>query len=866
MRSPARAALWLCFFASGATGLLYEIVWMRELILVFGSTTYAVSSVLAAYMLGLAIGAFALGRAADRGVNLVRLYGFLEIGVGLYALVAPWLLRTVAPLFVSLSGEDPTPGPLTTGARFLGALAILLPPTILMGGTLPVLASTLSRPGQEHAGPVSRLYALNTFGAVVGTFLTGFVLLPSVGMRATTLIAAAVNLALGAAAVLIARRWQAATAARLDTAGPLAAAALPDPAAGSTPTESRAANRWAALLAFGLSGFAAMLYEVGWTRVLSLTIGSSVYGFSLMLIAFLAGLAAGAALFSRIASRPRLDPVHGLALVLVGVGVASWGTSLLFYQLPYFFARLFAWSAGRNLVLHFAELGLCLVIMAPATLLMGGVFPFVLRIYAARSAEVARHVGEAYTANTIGTVLGAACGGFLLLPLCGVRITLLAAVGIDLVCAALVLGVAARRPARLAGILAGTVVAIVVLVGLAPAWDILMMNSGVYVQPEELGHEFSRDRFQEFAVGTDQILYYKEGVVSSVLVGRTGGTNSVYLKVNGKADASTGLDMKTQVLLGQIPMLFHPDPKKVLVIGLASGISVASAATHPAESIRVLEVEPAMVGACRVFDTYNRHVLDDPRVRVVFNDARNDVLLRPDAYDVVISEPSNPWMTVASNLFTREFFAAARRRVRPGGIFCQWFQVYSLTPEDLRSLLATFRTAFPNMLVFGVGDASDLIVLGSDRPIPLDWTALSGRMTELPIAVDLARVGIRRPEDLLAQVYMDSPEVGAYVQGARLNTDDNALIEFSAPLSLHSETIWANQRLILGQRTPVASRIVSLPSEPQERRTVFLDLAAGLLREERPRAALEALGHAESLGSDARSAELRQRILAKIPL
>src|SRR5438093_2122111 len=319
-----------------------------------------------------------------------------------------------------------------------------------------------------------------------------------------------------------------------------------------------------------------------------------------------------------------------------------------------------------------------------------------------------------------------------------------------------------------------------------------MMNSGVYVETESLPAGFTRQQFLDFAVGNEEVLYYKEGMNASVLVGRDGRAGSMYLKVNGKADASTGIDMKTQVLLGQIPMLFHSMPDSVLVIGLASGISVASVATHPVSRIRVLEVEPAMKGACQVFEAWNRRILTDPRVTVVLNDARNDILLRKEPYDVIVSEPSNPWMTVAANLFTREFFQAAKARVKEGGVFCQWFQVYSLKPDDLRALLATFHSVFPHVLAFGVGDASDLIVLGSDRPFPLDYGALQSRMSDLTVAIDLGRVGVRRPEDLLAHLYISSDQnLEEYVQGAAINTDDNALIEFSAPLSLNSDTIWA---------------------------------------------------------------------------
>jgi spermidine synthase len=879
------AALGLFFFLSGATALFYEILWMRQLILVFGSTTYAVSAVLSAYMMGLALGSFAFGRAADRAVNLVRAYGLLEIGIGLYALVAPMLLRSVAPIFVRIWGDEPSPGTLAVLTRFAGSLVILLPPTILMGGTLPVLSRVFATPGGEHSGPVGRLYAINTFGAVAGTFLAGFVLLPLLGARRATLAAAGVNVALGIGAVLLSRaRWASlaqapaqppeTARAHIEDAPPLAAAGgsgptglphAPDPSV-AAPVPAAAAtapSRGLVLVVFALSGFAAMLYEVGWTRALALTIGSSVYGFTLMLIAFLAGLAAGAALFARISSRTA-SGARLLALVLAGIGAASWATSLLIHQLPYYFARLFAWTHGANVLLHAAELGLCLLIMFPATLLMGGVFPLVLRLHAGHDRQVGRRVGEAYAANTVGTVLGSAAAGFLLLPALGVRTTLLLAVAMDLAIAALVLAGTLRRPAaRLASAAAGAAAAVLVFMA-SPGWDVLMMNSGVYIDTEVLPEGFTRRQFEEFAVGKDEIVYYKEGMNASVLVGRDGAAGTLYLKVNGKADASTGIDMRTQVLLGQIPLLFHPDPKNVLVIGLASGISLGSVATHPVEKIRVLEVEPAMLEACRAFSEFNHNVLDDPRLKVVFNDARNDILLRNETYDVIVSEPSNPWMTVASNLFTREFFQEAHARLAPGGIFCQWFQVYSLAPEDMRALIATFHSVFPNVLAFGVGDASDLVVLGSDRPLPLDFTALQARMSELGPAVDLGRVGVRSPEDLLAHLCLAAPGLEEYVKDARLNTDDNALIEFSAPLSLHSETVWANRREMLRHMGPIPALLSGLPEDPGQRRDVFLNLAGGLLSNGRPKAALAVLSLAEETGQDDRSRRLRETIQDQI--
>lgn len=316
MNRKLALALKLLFFVSGATGLVYEIIWMRQLILVFGSTTYAVASVLSAFMLGLALGAFAIGRAADRGTELVRLYGWLEIGVGIYALLAPALLQGAAPRVVRALGLDPENDPVSLAVRFALALVVLVPPTMLMGGTLPVLSRLFVPAGGDPSEPAGKLYALNTFGAVVGTFLAGFVLLPVLGARRATLLTALLNITLGLLALLVSRLGWAGPSERPGESGrPVPEAPSPGvgkageslPASPSLQGPARTPSPLVGsglLFIFALSGFVAMIYEVAWSRVVSLTIGSSVYGFTMMLIAFLIGLSAGAAVFARLAARP----------------------------------------------------------------------------------------------------------------------------------------------------------------------------------------------------------------------------------------------------------------------------------------------------------------------------------------------------------------------------------------------------------------------------------------------------------------------------------------------------------------------------------------------------------------------------------
>jgi spermidine synthase len=250
--------------------------------------------------------------------------------------------------------------------------------------------------------------------------------------------------------------------------------------------------------------------------------------------------------------------------------------------------------------------------------------------------------------------------------------------------------------------------------------------------------------------------------------------------------------METQLMAAHLPLLLHPEPADVMVIGLASGITVGAAATHGVERIKVVEVEEAMVPAARLFSEFNGNVLDDPRVEISVNDARNDLEFSADTYDVIASEPSNPWMTVAANLFTEDFFHMARTRLRPGGIFCQWLHTYYLPTEDMRSIIAAFRSAFPNVWVFETFEGVDLLLLGSDRPLELDLEGLEPRMADLRIRMDLARIDVRSPVDILPLFRLGDTEVDRLIDGAPRNTDDNARVEFSAPKALYSDTLDTN--------------------------------------------------------------------------
>ncbi|HSD79985.1 MAG TPA: fused MFS/spermidine synthase, partial [Solirubrobacteraceae bacterium] len=758
---------------------MYEVVWLRWLVQLFGATTLAVSTILTAFMGGLALGSWLGGRAAPRLARPLRAYGLLELAIGAYALLLPLTLDAVPPLLARLGATEASSFGALSLARFGLAGALLLLPTACMGATLPILAQALATEAGRLGGRVGRLYAVNTAGAVVGTAAAGLALLPAVGVSVTNRLAVALNLAVGLAALAAAGRLPA----------PAPAPGGPAPASGPAgPAPRRVAVT--ALAAVAASGALAMVYEVGWTRALALVLGSSVYAFTVMLTTFLVGLAAGSYVAARRVDR-LAEPGLALAVVQLGIALAALAGVAGLGELPWLFLRLFAWSEGRHGVLLALEFLLSGALILGPALLSGAVFPLAVRLAAAGRASAGRVVGRLYALNTVGAIAGSFAGGFLLLPAAGIRGTLVLAIVVNLGCAlAVLLLVGARRAVLMP--LAGAIAALALAVpALAPAWPALTMSSGVAVYARSLA-PLSRAQF-EARRRRVQLLFYEEGLTTTVSVERDG--RAVFLRVNGKTDASSGVDMPTQVLLGHLPVLLHPAPRDAVVIGLGSGVSVGAALRHPLARVTVVELEPAVVTASRFFDDVSGRPLADPRTRLVVNDARNFLLLTRERVDVIVSEPSNPWMTGAASLFTREFFELARARLRPGGVFGQWVQLYSLAPETLRTIVATFAAVFPHAAVFQTA-SGDTVLVGSLAPIHPDFGALAARMAAPAVAADLRRVGIAGPDDLLVRLVLDAEDVPRFAHGAVVNTDDNAHVEFTAPRTLYVDAVAENvQRL-----------------------------------------------------------------------
>lgn len=758
--------IYLLFFLSGAAGLVYELIWVREITRILGGTTHAITTVLAAFMGGLALGSVISGRRAGSLRSPLRAYGMLEIGIGLAAVLVQVGFTAAVPLYRALYR---TAGPesmlLLTAARFLLSALLLVIPTTLMGATLPVLVEYGVRRNPRFGAVTGFFYGLNTVGAAAGAGLGGFLLLPRLGQRGALVVAAGTNLLLGASALLLRRRYEGARGAAEERDGDRPADEEA-PGVGLGP-----ALRFLVLLSAALSGFAAMTYQIGWTRLLMVILGSSTYAFSSVLVVFILALGGGALVIGALAHRIR-RPVFALGVAQGVVAAGALGILPLFGGLPEEVAERLRRAEGVDFSLLAEQFFLVLRLLALPTLALGTTLPLVVLTITRRSREASRRVGAAYAVNTAGTIAGSIVAGFWLLagpP--GIGGTLGIAIALSACLGAILIGLsgAAGRGRRVAAL----------------ALLLLLLGAGGYGALERPLDRatLTAGAFLGRVAEPGEIVYYRDGADATVSV-HVVGRGIRTLRINGKPDASTDYaDMPTQVACAQIPMILSPRPERVMIVGLGGGVTLASTVSHGrAKSIDMLEISDAVIeGATLHFAPLLGGAFDDPRVRILRNDGRNHLLLTPRTYDVIISEPSNPWLAGIASLFTEEYFRLARERLAPGGVYCQWLQSYGMSPRDFRMVIRTMQGVFPEVTLWQPQYADFLLIGRIDSaPVPLD--TIAARMREPSVYRDLESVGLEHPSRFLGACLLHDEALREWVGPGPRNTDDNGILEFSAPL------------------------------------------------------------------------------------
>jgi spermidine synthase len=776
----------ICFFFSGASGLIYEVVWTRMLTQIFGNTTYAIATVLSAFMAGLAIGSYLFGRIADRGKNDFLLYGVLEAGVGLFGFIIPWLFKFGQKIYIPLFGLSGSYPFVFNLLLFVLSFILLVFPTLLMGATLPVLSRFFVRSFSHLGRRVGDLYATNTMGAVLGCGFAGYFLIPSLGMRKTVYVAAALNIAI-AVAIFIVDRLRRRDFADLFSRTEEREQA--EPAPGSAPSWLGAVL----LTGFGLSGFSALVYENAWTRALTLVIGSSIYSFTTMLVTFLVGLALGGFVYARLMGGREVQ-VSTFGIIEIWVGLTALATIPLFEKLPLIFLRLLAAIGDSFSFFLSTQVLLSALVMFLPTLLLGMTFPLVARLFTQSLYRVGSGVGSSYAANTLGAILGAFAGGFVFIPYLGVQNSIILGVVINLIVGWLMVVVDPRWPRAPCYTLGLVVLLLVVVVPLKmPRWDRSVLTSGVTIYNERYD-ELPLDSLRLEEMRRDDILYYREGLTATVSVHRIG-KDYLYFRTNGKIDGSYG-DALSQLMTGYIPLLLHPGGERAAVIGLGTGMTAKAVGAFPLREIEVLEIEPAMVEASQFFNDRNGKILEDRRVRLIPTDARNYLLATPKLYDVITAEPSNPWIAGIANLYTREFYEGVKSKLKEDGVYAQWFHNYSMSPDDFRMVFRTFVESFPSVTLWGMKE-SDFLLVGSKKEQAFRYRLLKEIFSKnRTLREDLRALGLTDVYAVLGLYQMGKKELEGFAQGAETNTDDGAQLEFSAPKNVRRATSVLNRTLM----------------------------------------------------------------------
>ncbi len=786
------------FVVSGALGVIDEVVFARLLGLHLGHAATAHATVVAVFLAGLGLGYAWLGRDADRLARPLRRYAWLELVIGLWCLAFPSALDTLVAAAPAAWRWQPT--------RVTVTAALLLPPTVAMGGTLPALVRLLGGGPAAGGRALALLYGFNSAGAVVGGLVAGFWLFERAGVRGALAAAGVGSVAVAALAWAV-DRW--APAARPEPTG---ASAARDATSEQGPTSTAASTSaavgtrrppapplWVAWICAALVGLASLVAQTLWFRVFGVVLGSSAYAFALVIAAFIAGLTVGTAGARRLMRAEAVRPGWIAAAALLAAALLL-AVSPAHERLPWWLARLRFWLQPETFeAWQVARLGLIAALVAVPTAAMGLVLPLCARL-GMREGAVASGGARVFAWNTVGSVVGAALGGTVLVPAVGLHGALLVAVG--LLCAAAAVGLVAeraleadrgdpspgdpraRRRARglwRAGVVATALVAAWAALDPGP-WDARLLGAGSFRRRPRPVPTWDawRARLQR-----ERVVFATDGPDASVAVLERGGDR--VLKVNGKPDASSRGDMLTQVASAWVPAVVARRAERVLIIGLGSGVTAGVARTF-APVVDVVEISPAVIAAARHFGPWNHGVVDDPSVRLHRDDARAWLAHTDARWDVIISEPSNPWVAGNGALFTREFFALVQAHLRPGGVLAQWFHAYEMNDALVELVLRTVSERFAHVSLWTLFPG-DLLMIASDTPQALDLPRARARLQRArtpQAAGDLSRVELQDLAGLLSLQAM-TPEAMRRrfaAGGGEIHVDDRPLLELRAPRAL----------------------------------------------------------------------------------
>jgi len=803
-----------CFFLSGLAGLIYEVLWVRMIDKVIGSAPFAVAAVLAVFMGGLSLGSYLAGRRIDRipeKKDLLSLYGKLEVAIGIYGLLLPIFMVMVKPAYSFAYNHLFQSFWIYTLFTFFGCTLLLILPAALMGATLPILCRFYVAHLDHLGARTGRLYGINTIGAAVGACLAGFFLIQHYGVWGSIFFAAGINFLVGISCIFVGRRGVASgspTTLSLDSNTFQKHRNIQESLNSTVSGSEGRVIKWS-LWIFAVSGFCAMAYEVIWIRLLGLIIGPTTYSFTLVIATFIVGLALGSLFFGWLGDRVRgVFPL--LVLTQIGAALLALLISQFLGNSQFFFAKLIYTFQDRFGEMILVQSIILFLVMLTPTLLLGATFPLVAKLYARSLTHMGRSIGTAYALNTIGAISGSFIAGFVLIPFLGKENGLRLIIAFQLafsIAAWAVVGLKTKQKVSQWLALSGMAIIGIALLLNFPSWNRQFLSFGRYHNFKDMEGDMIRTSFfRALTAGPEilarhetgrEIVFYGDGTGGFTTVEKLTdslGTIKYTLLNSGKPDASSHGDRSTQTLLAHVPLLFHPNPENIMVLGLASGMTAGEALLYPIKRMDALEINRQVVKACEIFRPWNNNCLNDPRSRIIVQDGRNHLELTKETYDVIISEPSNPWMAGLANLYTSDFFQTVRRHLKDNGIFVQWIHSYEMDWYTFSMAGRTFSEVFPNGLLMktltGVGDYLLVGFKGSKGFDP------DVAIKNLRHAQNSRNMSLKDPR-LLFHLIISEDLKGLFGPGP-LHTDNRPLLEFAAPKQLYKSDASIEKRMAQG--------------------------------------------------------------------
>jgi spermidine synthase len=741
------------FAGSGCSALIYEIVWYQLLQLVIGSTAISLGVLLATFMGGLCAGSLMLPRiAAAKGKHPLVVYAAIEAGIAICGILVLFGMPLVDGIYTAAVGH----GMPSILFRAVIAAVCLVPPTFLMGASLPAIARWIEATPRGVSW-LGMLYGGNTAGAVFGCLLAGFYLLRVFDLATATFVAVAINLAVAAASWSLAKRVPAHSTEEKSVP-------VPGP------------RFWPVYIAIGLSGATALGAEVIWTRLMGLLLGATVYTFSIILAVFLVGIGVGSAVGSALARTIKARVAMGVCQLMLA-GAVAWTAYMIAQSVPW-------WPVNpllnQNPWFTFqVDMVRVLWAILPATLLWGASFPLALAA-ASRGDEPGQLVGGIYAANTGGAILGALAFSMVLVPWIGTancEKVLIAMAGVSALIVLVPHLLSSRAKTAWVGLLASVVVLVYLVSGVTPVPPLLIAYGRRIMTSQS----------------TSKILYTGEGINSSIAISQWN-DGAIQFHVSGKVEASTEpYDMRLQRMLGHLPALVHPDPKSVLIVGFGAGVTAGSFVTHPSISrIVICEMEPLIPPtATKYFAKENYNVMNDSRTRIFYDDARHFVLTTRDKFDIITSDPIHPWVKGSATLYSKEYFQLVKEHLNPGGVVTQWVPLYESDMDTVKSELATFFDVFPNGSIWANelnGGGYDVFLMGQNEPSKINLDSMEAKL-DTPqyarVAQSLRDVGFGSMYDLLFTYAGQDQDLKPWLRDAEINRDGNLRLQYLAGLALN---------------------------------------------------------------------------------